>query len=158
MALIMTDNIQVKVASKDDALKILEIQKEAFQGQAKIYQNYELPPLTQSLNSITNEFDVKTFLKVTLNDQIIGSVRFEMNGDYVTIDRVVVIPKFQNQGIGTTLLKEIEFRFPNAIAFQLFTGNKSIRNIHLYEKLGYKEIRRETTDQGIELLHMEKRP
>jgi GNAT superfamily N-acetyltransferase len=76
----------------------------------------------------------------------------------VNIDRMVVEPKHQNQGIGKALLKEIESRVPNAIAYQLFTGNKSVRNINLYNKMGYQIIRNETTNQGIKLLHMAKRP
>lgn len=151
-------NIHIETASVNDAKEILDVQKAAFLGQAKIYDNYQLPPLTQTLESVENEFTQKTFLKVTINDQIVASLRFETKDNYVTIDRVVVSPEYQNQSIGTRLLEEVESRVPNAIAFQLFTGNKSVRNIHLYEKVGYKEISRETTGQGIELLHMEKRP
>lgn len=117
-----------------------------------------MPPLTQSLKSIQKEFNEKTFLKVIFKGQIIASVRFKVNSSYVTVDRIVVEPVHQNQGIGTTLLKEIELRVPKAVAFQLFTGNKSDRNIYLYEKMGYKVIKNQMTDQGIELLYMEKRP
>jgi len=149
--------MQIETASIDDANKILNIQKEAFLDQALIYNNYQIPPLTQSLDSIENEFNEKTFLKVVSKGQIIGSVRFNDIDGYVTVDRIVVMPEHQNQGIGTMLLKEIESRVPNAVAFQLFTGNKSKRNIHLYKKMGYKIVKEETTDQGIGLLHMEKR-
>ena len=150
--------IQVRTASIDDAEEILEIQKAAFLSQARVYNNYQLPPLTQCLDSIRNEFDEKTFLKVQIENRIIASVRFKTVDGYVTIDRLVVKPEFQNQGIGTALLNEIESRVPDATAFQLFTGNKSIKNIHLYEKMGFKRIKSETTNQGIELLYMEKRP
>jgi len=152
------DNIQIEVASIDDANKILEIQKAAFLGQAQIYNNYQLPPITQNLDSIQNEFNGKTFFKVMVNGQIIASVRFEEIDNFVTVDRIVVKPEYQNQGIGTSLLKEIESRVPDAVAFQLFTGNKSDRNIHLYKKMGYKVVKKQTTEQGIELLYMEKRP
>ena len=159
MALNMTENtVQVEIASIDDAEKILEIQKAAFLGQARIYNNYQLPPLTQSLESIKNEFNEKTFLKVQIGNQIIASVRFKDADGCVTIDRIVVKPECQNQGFGTALLHEIEARVPDAITFQLFTGNKSTRNIQLYEKNGFKVIESQTTDQGIKLLYMEKRP
>lgn len=159
MAQWMTEiKIQIEIASKDDAIRILEIQKAAFQGQAEIYNNYELPPLIQSLGSIENEFHDKTFLKALLTGQIIGAVRFKVCEGLVTIERMVVKPEHQNKGVGSALLKKIESLVPNATAFQLFTGNKSARNIHLYQKIGYQEISRETTEQGIELLHMEKRP
>ncbi|AGF79469.1 acetyltransferase, N-acetylglutamate synthase [Desulfocapsa sulfexigens DSM 10523] len=151
-------DIQIEIASKNDANEILEIQKSAFLGQAAIYNNYELPPLTQSLESIENEFGEKTFLKVVINGQIIGAVRFKQKEGIVTIDRIVVKPEYQNKGIGTLLLKQIEKIATNPKSYQLFTGNKSSRNIHLYEKSGYKVIKKETTNQGIELLKMEKLP
>ena len=155
----MTENsVQVAIASIDDAEKILEIQKAAFLGQARIYNNYQLPPLTQNLESIKNEFNEKTFLKIQIGNQIIASVRFKDADGYVTIDRLVVKPEYQNQGFGTTMLREIEARVPDAITFQLFTGNKSTRNIQLYEKNGFKVIESQTADQAIELLYMEKRP
>lgn len=150
-------NIQVEIASIDDASEILKVQKDAFLGQAKIYNNYQLPPLTQSLESIKEEFREKTFLKVSIDGQIIASVRFEKIDNSVTIDRIVVKPEYQNQGIGTKLLKEIETKVPSASSFQLFTGKKSARNIHLYEKMGYRRIYKKTTDQRIELFHMAKR-
>jgi len=152
------DHIQVEIASIEDANKILEIQKAAFLDQARIYDHDQLPPLTQNLESIKNEFNGKTFLKVLLEDQIIASVRFNVSEGCVTIDRIVVDPKYQNRGVGSKLLKEIESRIPNAAAFRLFTGSKSERNLHLYGKMGYKVIKNQVTDQGIELLFMEKMP
>jgi ribosomal protein S18 acetylase RimI-like enzyme len=152
------DKIHIGIASIDDADKILKIQKAAFLGQARIYNNYQLPPLTQCLESIRSEFNEKTFLKVVLKDQIIASARFNVTEGHVTIDRVVVEPTYQNKGIGTTLLREIESRIPNAEAFYLFTGNKSERNIYLYEKMGYKAIKTQVTEQGVELLFMGKKP
>lgn len=152
------DIIQIEIASIKDASEILAIQKAAFLGQSRIYNNFQLPPLTQNLESIENEFIRKTFLKVTLNRQIIASARFQVIDGHVTIDRIVVKPESQNQGIGTTLLKEIESRIPSAVDFQLFTGSKSHGNIHLYEKMGYKITGTETTDQGIEIFHMMKKP
>lgn len=150
------NNIHIEKASINEANIILEIQKEAFLGQAKIYNNFNLPPLTQNLESIRSDFNKKTFLKASTNNKIIASVRFGLHDGKVTIDRLVVKPKYHNCGIGTALLKEVESRASGASVFQLFTGSKSRRNIHLYNKIGYKTIYTEITDQGIELLHMEK--
>lgn len=153
----MTNNIEVKIASKEDAADILEIQKQAYHGQAEIYNNYDLPPLTQGLESLENEFDDKTILKVLSCGRIIGVVRYAVNNGHVAIDRMAVKPEFQNQGVGTALLKEVESRVLNALSFQLFTGSKSARNIYFYKKMGYRIIGNTITDQGIELLHLEKR-
>jgi len=76
----------------------------------------------------------------------------------VTIERIAVKQNYQNKGVGTALLIKVEAMVPNAIAFHLFTGNISARNIHLYEKTGYRVTGKKTSEQGIELLYMEKRP
>lgn len=153
----MKTNIDVRTASREDAAEILEIQKQAYHGQAEIYNNYELPPLTQSLESIEREFDDKIFLKILSCGRLVGVVRFAVDNGHVAVDRMAVKPEFQNQGIGTTLLKEIESRVPDAVSFKLFTGSKSTRNVHLYKKMGYTVTGNLITDQGIELLHLEKR-
>jgi ribosomal protein S18 acetylase RimI-like enzyme len=150
------EDIQIENASIHDADVILKIQKAAFLGQAEIY-NSQLPPLTQSLESIRSEFDTKTFLKVILEGKIVASVRFDINDGYVNIDRIVVEPEYQGRGIGKAMLEAVESRVPDAVAYQLFTGSKSKRNINLYKRVGYEIVRSEVTDQGIELLYMEKR-
>ena len=148
--------IQIKDAYILDAQEILELQKASFLGQARIYNNFRLPPLVQTIESIRQEFASKSFLKVMFNNQIIASVKSQQSGNLVHIDRLIVHPTFQDQGIGTYLMKTLEDKFPDCSTFQLFTGEKSERNVHLYTKLGYQVIRRETTDQGIVLVHMEK--
>lgn len=148
--------IMIEDASIHDAEEILDLQKAAFLGQAQIYNNFRLPPLVQTIDSIKQEFSSKSFLKAVFNDQIIASVKFMQSGNTVHVERLVVHPMFQNQGIGTYLMKTLEDKFPNGLTFRLFTGEKSSRNVHLYTKLGYQLVRKETTDQGIELVHMEK--
>ncbi len=157
MKMINTKEIQIVDASILDAEKILELQKASFLGQAQIYNNFCLPSLVQTIESMRQEFASKSFLKVVFNDQIIASVKLQQSGNLVHIDRLIVHPTFQNQGVGTYLMKTLEDKFPDDSTFQLFTGEKSERNIHLYTKLGYQVIRREATDHGIVLVHMEKR-
>jgi ribosomal protein S18 acetylase RimI-like enzyme len=67
---------------------------------------------------------------------------------------LIVDPNFQNQGIGTKLMKRVEELVDEKVTFKLFTGIKSKRNIHLYEKLGYKVCARSETPHGVGLLHM----
>ena len=151
-----TKEIPIKNASIHDAEEILELQKAAFLGQAQIYNNFCLPPLVQTIESIKQEFASKTFLKAMSNNQIIASVKFQQSGDIVNIDRLIVHPTFQNKGVGTYLMRTLEDKFPSGATFHLFTGEKSVRNVHLYTKLGYQVVKKETTDQGIVLVHMEK--
>ncbi|WP_152006518.1 GNAT family N-acetyltransferase [Desulfoluna spongiiphila] len=148
--------ISIAKADVSDAFQIWKIQKSAFEGQAKIYNNYKLPPLIQTLESLKDEFEEKVFLKAEIDSKIVGSVRFTVDGNEIDIERLIVDPNFQNQGVGTILMKRVEQIADKKVTFKLFTGIKSRRNIHLYEKLGYTIYTQSETPQGIELLYMQK--
>ena len=51
----------------------------------------------------------------------------------------------------------IEAAFPAAPRFELFTGSLSIRNIRLYEKLGYCIFMQKQLSPQVELVFLEKR-
>jgi len=72
-----------------------------------------------------------------------GSVRGSQHGATCLVERLMVHPDHQRQGIGAALLHALEDRFPTAHRFELFTGHKSEDNIRLYQKLGYAEFHRE---------------
>ncbi len=139
-----------------DAAEILELQKLAFQSQAILYDYWSMPPLTQTLEDIREEFGRLVFLKATESGRIIGSVRASLDDGTCHIGRLIVHPDFQNQGIGTRLMRAIEAEFPDAQRYELFTGSRSERNIHLYEKLGYRIIRQEPVSNNVSLLYMVK--
>jgi ribosomal protein S18 acetylase RimI-like enzyme len=148
--------LQIETANVDDADEILVLQKEAFQSEAKAYNDFEIPPLTETLNELKQLFKNHIFLKATIDGKIVGSVRASLNSGTCHIGRLVVNPKFQNQGIGSKLLAEIEHKCCVCKRFELFTGIKSARNIHLYEKAGYRAFRTETVCGKLSLICFEK--
>lgn len=62
----------------------------------------------------------------------------------------------QRQGIGTALMEQIESYFEQAQRFELFTGQKSDRNIQFYERLGYKVFKSEEINKNLSFVFMEK--
>jgi len=52
--------------------------------------------------------------------------------------KLIVTPEYQNKGIGRKLIIEIHNLFSSTQRYILVTGFKSIKNIKLYESLGYK--------------------
>ncbi|MHC4585794.1 MAG: GNAT family N-acetyltransferase [Planctomycetota bacterium] len=147
--------MEVLHAEIDDAPKILALQKLAYHTEAVLYDNFELPPLTQTIEDLIAQFDDHTFLKVVNAGQIIGSVRAMYRGDTCYIGRLIVHPDFQNQGIGTRLLNEIE-KCRLAERYELFTGSKSKRALHLYKKLGYCEFRTERETDKLTIIFLQK--
>jgi len=143
-------------ASSEDAAAILELQKLAYQSEAQLYNDFSIPPLTQTLGELRSDFTDKVFLKAEIKDQIVGSVKGYQLESTCYIERLIVHPNFQGQGIGTALMQQIELCFGQAQRFELFTGHESERNIHLYERLGYKIFRNEEINKTLSFVFMEK--
>jgi ribosomal protein S18 acetylase RimI-like enzyme len=148
--------IQIIKATKEDLSIILELQKLAYQSEAKIYYDLTIPPLLQTLEEVEDQFRSHIFLKAVLNDKIIGSVRATEKEGTCYIGRLIVHPENQNQGLGRKLMQEIEKNFNSSNRFELFTGSLSYKNISFYKKLGYKLFKFEKISDTFELAYMEK--
>ena len=146
----------IKKAQKEDLEKILELQYLAYQSEAKLFGNMDIPPLKQTIEEVYDEFHKGIILKaVDEEGLIIGSVRTYQENGTVYIGKLMVHPKMQKKGIGTKLLLEIENVYPNQ-RYELFTSTKSINNIRLYEKLGYKIFKEEAVSQDLIFVYMRK--
>ncbi len=148
--------MKIETAKPSDAQEILTVQKLAFQSQAKIYNVCTLPPLLETLDEVKAAFKTHTILKATQDGKIIGSVRFLEEGDTCFVGRLLVDPVFQNQGVGAELLRQVECQSPRVKRFELFTGYKSEKSLHLYTKLGYTEFKTGKDKDGITLIYLEK--
>lgn len=133
--------MDVQRAILSDCQEILSLQKLAYISEAEIYDDFEIAPLVQTLHEIEDEFCKKVFLKVVLYGKIIGSVRGFTEKGTCYIEKLIVHPNFQNYGLGTLLLKELEKVFSDCERYELFTGHRSQKNLRLYTKLGYKEFK-----------------
>ena len=139
-----------------DLNDVLSLQKLAFQSEAELYNDFNIPPMTQSLEEIKDEFQTSTFLKASIDGEVIGSVRAYSEAGTCYIGRLIVRPEFRNQGIGTKLMSEIESLFKEAKRFELFTGHKSEQSLRFYKKLGYRVFRGEKISDDLEILFLEK--
>ena len=153
---IRDSEVAIARASIADMAAILALQKLAYHSEAAIYGDFTIPPLTQTLEEIAADFERRVFLRATLDGQIIGSVCGHIEGATCYLGRLIVHPLYQNQGLGTRLLREIEATFGEAERYELFTGTRSERNLHLYGKLGYRPCRRQQLSAAVELVFLEK--
>ncbi|MBN1313183.1 MAG: GNAT family N-acetyltransferase [Anaerolineae bacterium] len=148
----------IEAADIEDAQVILDLQKLAYRSEAAITSDYTIPPLVQSLEEIEQDFREQVVLKAAIDGRrIIGSVRGYIKEGTCYIGRLIVHPDFQNQGIGTQLMRAIEGHFAEADRYELFTGQQSERNIYLYQKLGYRILRSERLSKRVMLVYLEKR-
>jgi GNAT superfamily N-acetyltransferase len=149
-------DISITAASPEDASEILALQAAAYQSEARLYDDWTIPPLMQTLPQLVAEFETKILLKAVAAGRIIGSARASSDSGTCFIGRVIVLPELQGKGIGTQLMLKMEELFPPAGRFELFTGSRSIDNIRFYQKLGYKIFREEDLSPKVCLVFMEK--
>ena len=148
--------MMITKAEKTDLEQILELQYLAYQSEAELLNGFSIPPLKQTLDEIYQEYATSVFLKATdESGAIIGSVRAYIDNGTAYIGRLIVHPDRQGQGIGTKLLLTIEQKC-EAAKYELFTSDKSIRNIRLYERLGYVRFREQKVADGLTFVYLEK--
>lgn len=152
------DGILLSIAKvvRDDLEAILALQYAAYASEAKLLNNDKIPPLTQTRADLEIELQTATFLKLTdAQGKIIASIRAHQSNDSVLIGKLIVHPSMQGKGIGTQLLQEVE-KIVGGKRYELFTSSKSIKNIRLYEKVGYSKFKEEILSEDVCLIYLQK--
>jgi ribosomal protein S18 acetylase RimI-like enzyme len=136
---------------------ILDLQYLAYQSEAELLNDFTIPPLKQTYNEIVQDYEQGLiFLKATDdNGDIIGSVRAKVADKTAFIGRVIVRPDMQGQGIGTKLLLTIE-KESGVARYELFTSNRSVNNLRLYERLGYVRFKERKMTDNLTFVYLEK--
>ena len=148
--------MQIKPAGIKDCREILDLQKLAYIQEAQIYNDFSIQPLNQTFDEIKMEFESRTVLKAMIEGKIMGSVRAYEENDTCYIGKLIVHPEYQNKGIGSGLMKEIEVKFNTVKRYELFTGERSDKNLYLYQKIGYEIFRRERISDKVNIVYLEK--
>lgn len=144
-------------ADYEDLQEILRLQYLAYQSEAALFGSKDIPPLKQTIEEVIAEYREGIILKmVDENDVIVGSVRAKESNGTVYIGKLMVHPDRRRNGYGTKLLEEVEQFYPGK-RYELFTSTRSIDNIKLYEKAGYREFARKAVNGELQFVYMEKK-
>lgn len=148
--------MNIRQAERSDLKSVLELQILAYQSEAELLNNYKIPPLLETLADLELEFDSGIVLKMEEeNGKIIGSVRgYEERGTFF-IGKLMVHPDYRGRGLGTELLRRVEELIP-AKRLELFTSDKSVKNIQLYERVGYQKFKEKQVSLDLRFVYMEK--
>jgi N-acetylglutamate synthase-like GNAT family acetyltransferase len=146
----------IEKALYEDLEEILALQKLAYLSEAENCNDYSIPPLTQTLQGIREDFAKQTILKLEEDGKIIGSVRASEKDGVCFIGRVIVHPEKQNKGLGKMLMKGIEDTFGTCTRYSLFTGKLSLRNLHFYNSLGYRTVSQEKVNEQLTFVYLGK--
>ena len=144
---------------QDDAGEVLTLQRAAYVTQARLHQDWELPPLTQTLAGVRADLADPGVVGLGLRcgHRLVAAVRIRPDGaGNAVLERLTVVPDRQGTGLGTRLLRAAEDAVPDDVArMVLFTGGRSEANLRLYRRHGYRETHR-TPAGGYDLVHLAK--
>lgn len=149
-------DVVVGPASPGEAERILGLQRLCYRSEAALYDDWSIPPMTQTLPELLAEYEDHEVLVARLGDEVVGSARGRLEDGTCHIGRLVVHPRMQRRGIGARLMCELEGRFPQAEHYELFTGHKSEGNLRLYRRLGYEEVREREVSPRLRLVYLRK--
>ncbi|MGW4892368.1 GNAT family N-acetyltransferase [Kitasatospora sp. NPDC004240] len=154
-------SVIIESADAEDAEQILKLQYLGYQSEAELYGDWAIEPLTQSLESLRGELEEQHVLVARLGGEVVGTVRGQVGPDGIgRIGRLVVHPRMQRHGLGGRLLEALERRLAEdgrpVTAYRLFTGHRSLANLRLYTRQGYRQTTVEQVSGRISLVHLEK--
>ncbi|GHJ32532.1 MULTISPECIES: GNAT family N-acetyltransferase [Streptomyces] len=153
-------SVTISAATADDAEQILKLQYLCYQGEAELYGDYTIEPLTQSLDDLRAELSEGCVLVARLGEEVVGSVRGVVDDKgTAAIAKLIVHPRMQRHGLGGRLLAAIEERLAEERAakrYRLFTGHRSEGNLRLYRRYGYAQVGTEEVNRRLSLVTLEK--
>ncbi|MEU1284567.1 GNAT family N-acetyltransferase [Kitasatospora sp. NPDC005856] len=153
-------SVIISAAEVEDAEQILKLQYLGYQSEAELYGDWAIEPLTQSLESLRAELSEQHFLVARLGGEVVGTVRGHVGADGVgRIGRLVVHPRMQRHGLGGRLMDALERRMAQdgpVSVYRLFTGHRSLGNLRLYARQGYRQTRVEQVSNRLSFVHLEK--
>ncbi len=115
--------------------------------------------MTETLDEVRAATAAGDMLAARRGNRIVGAVRGELVDGECHIGRLVVAPDQQGRGIASALLAVAEAEFlGRARSFVLFTGDRSVANLRLYERAGYARSRVEPIGDALSLVYLEKTP
>jgi len=146
----------IERATIADADEIFGLQERALAAEPGVFSRLAVLPLILTLDELRRDFEDHVVLKVTVGLRIVGAVRASTRDESCYIKGPVIHPEFQQMGMGTALMQEIETFFEEATRFESCTASTNIRGIQLYRKLGYRIFKTEPLDEDVELVFLEK--
>lgn len=152
----MLSKLYIRKAKQEDLASILQLQKDCYQSEAEIYNDYSIQPLMQTIEELEIEFENSIVLAGFINDNLVASVRGYINNNVACINKLIVKPEFQNKGIGKQMMIAIENETKGCNCYELFTGNRSFKNISLYEKSGYEIFNNKKINNNLTLVYLRK--
>jgi len=133
-------DLDLRLATPADAPEIMTLQRACWVQEALANDLLAIPALTESLEEVQAWTQDWTTFVLRSGGRLVGGVRGQLTQSGAwDIGRLMVAPDLQGRGLGRLLLEHIEQAAPEGTTlFRLFTGARSVDNLRMYKKAGYR--------------------
>ncbi len=134
-------DLEVRLATRADAGELFTLTRACWLQELWANPGVVVPALEESFEDALRGLEDWTTFVALAGGRIVGSTRGKVVGDGTVWDigRVMVAPDLQGRGLGRHLLEVAEAAAPAEVTtYELWTGAKSVDNIRMYKKAGYR--------------------
>ena len=150
--------MKIELATIQHVPALLDLQRRAFGPLCEELKWEDAPILSESLEHLYEDFAQCTTLKMENEDGlIVGSVHGKVDDGSLYIGRLMVLPEYQQQGIGKRLFREIQSRLPHRRIW-LCTCQQVRPPYEFYLREGFKPYKSEVVGPGLTWAYLEKIP
>ena len=133
------DDLVIAPATAGDSAELLVLQRCCWVQEAIANETLDHPALHETLDDIREWLTTWSVWQVRLGHRLVGAVRARLDGDAWEFGRLMVAPDLAGHGLGRRLLAFAEAAAPaSARRLALYTGTRSVRNIAMYSRAGYR--------------------
>ncbi|TDQ36620.1 GNAT family N-acetyltransferase [Aureibacillus halotolerans] len=138
----MKGKVQLVRANEDDAEAITKMMVSVENNERKRWYEDGDGPYIPGFDSVDmqkyHQWN-EAYFKILFDGELSGVILISHTGrEHARLDRLFIDPSWQDKGIGSTVITLIESMYPQVKLWTLDTFQKSTRNHHFYEKMGYK--------------------
>jgi ribosomal protein S18 acetylase RimI-like enzyme len=145
----------IDLQNRNLAKVLLELQRASYMIEAELINFFEIPPLKESLEELIE--CKETFLGYFEEKALAGAISFTVEGDELTICRMIVHPAHFRKGIAQKLLNEVESRNSQLSVYKVSTGKDNPPAKNLYLKNGFTIVSDFEVVPGLYISNFEKR-
>ncbi len=139
-------DVELAAATPGDMPELNVLYKACWVEEALVNDTLEIPALRESLDEVRASLDTTQTWLARKAGRLVGAVRTSRHGEDWFIGRLCVVPDLRGLGLGRLLLEHAESTAPDGIAtMSLVTGARSVDNLRMYKKAGYRLARAPAT-------------
>ena len=153
-------SVTLRQAKREDLEKIWKMQTEAFAGLLEKYQDYDMSPAAEKIDKIIARFEQPwtTYFFIEAEGTDVGAIRVvdKKDGSRKRISPLWIMEEFRGKGYAQDAIRAVE-AFYGEDNWCLDTILQEKGNLHLYEKMGYRQTGRiEHINERMDIVFYEK--